>query len=216
MASRRQQRWLLLSAILFEGALGLAAWGLAGPSLAAQWRWHVIDAGLGAFASLPMFVAFLACLQDAGHCLSGIRRVARETIRPLFAGYALWELAAVAAMAGLGEELLFRGVIQASLGRWLNPWAGMVLASLIFGFMHPMSRDYVMLATLMGAYLGWLLIATGNLLAPVVAHGLYDFLALAYLTRSAGAKCAQVEGVSAADSMADPSLTETGDAQRWS
>jgi membrane protease YdiL (CAAX protease family) len=36
---------------------------------------------------------------------------------------------------------------------------------------------------LMGAFLGWIFIATGNLLPVIICHGLYDFLALAYLTR---------------------------------
>jgi membrane protease YdiL (CAAX protease family) len=35
-------------------------------------------------------------------------------------------------------------------------------------------------------YLGWLWLASGNLLAPIITHGLYDFLALAYLTRRRG------------------------------
>jgi hypothetical protein len=49
-----------------------------------------------------------------------------------------------------------------------------------------LSATYAILAALIGLYLGLLLIWTGNLLAPAVAHGLYDFIALLYLVRGNG------------------------------
>jgi membrane protease YdiL (CAAX protease family) len=49
-----------------------------------------------------------------------------------------------------------------------------------------LSATYAILAALIGLYLGLLLIWTGSLLAPAVAHGLYDFIALLYLVRSDG------------------------------
>ena len=42
---------------------------------------------------------------------------------------------------------------------------------------------YGVLAALIGVYLGWVWLASGNLLAPVVAHALYDFVALVVLVR---------------------------------
>ena len=42
---------------------------------------------------------------------------------------------------------------------------------------------YALLAGAVGACLGWLLDATGNLLAPIVTHGLYDFLAFLVVAR---------------------------------
>src|SRR5207249_730032 len=66
---------------------------------------------------------------------------------------------------------------------WITPLAGIVLASLLFGLMHPITPFYVVLAALMGAFLGWIFIVTDNLLPAIITHGLYDFLALTYLTR---------------------------------
>ena len=43
-------------------------------------------------------------------------------------------------------------------------------------------RAYALLATAMGWCWG-LFLVTGNLLAPIVTHALYDFLALLYLVR---------------------------------
>ena len=49
--------------------------------------------------------------------------------------------------------------------------------------MHPVSPMYAVLAGLAGAYFGALIVLTGNLLAPIVAHGGYDFVALLVLAR---------------------------------
>ena len=43
-----------------------------------------------------------------------------------------------------------------------------------------------MLAGLIGLYLGWLWLAVGNLLVPIVVHALYDFVALMYLVKVRG------------------------------
>jgi membrane protease YdiL (CAAX protease family) len=79
--------------------------------------------------------------------------------------------------------MLFRGVVQGRLARWLGPWQGLAAASLLFGLLHPISLTYVLLAAAFGAYLGWFWMTTDNLLAVIVTHALYDFLALVYLLR---------------------------------
>jgi membrane protease YdiL (CAAX protease family) len=60
------------------------------------------------------------------------------------------------------------------------------LASAVFGLLHAITPTYAILATVMGAYLGVVWIASGNLLAPIVAHALYDFVALVWLLRGPG------------------------------
>jgi hypothetical protein len=40
-------------------------------------------------------------------------------------------------------------------------------------------------AALVGLCLGWLMMAYNDLVAPIVAHSLYDFVALAYIARNA-------------------------------
>jgi membrane protease YdiL (CAAX protease family) len=106
---------------------------------------------------------------------------------PLFADLSLLQLAAISLAAGFGEELLFRGVLQSSLSDRLGPpwgiWAGLLFASVIFGMCHWLTFTYALLATLIGVYLGTLLLVTENLLAPIVSHALYDFVALIYMVR---------------------------------
>lgn len=173
--------------VAFEGGLGLVAmalgWLLGQPPLP-KIQWSDRDAAWGVAACLPMLAVFVVCVRWPVGPLIRIKRFSEEFIREWFAASSLLELAVISLMAGLGEEMLFRGVIQGALSAWINPLAGVVIASLMFGLMHPITPFYIILAALMGAFLGWIFIATGNLLPVIITHGLYDFLALAYLTRS--------------------------------
>ncbi len=102
-------------------------------------------------------------------------------IESLFRGRGVLAVIVVSALAGVGEELLFRGVIQSGLSASFGVWPGLLVASVLFGGMHALSRAYFVLATLMGLYLGTLYQATGNLLLPAIVHGLYDAIAIGYL-----------------------------------
>jgi hypothetical protein len=93
------------------------------------------------------------------------------------------QLALLAALAGIGEELLFRGVLQVGLARVLPDAGALVAASALFGLVHFVSPAYVLLAGVVGLYLGGLFLFQGNLLVPIIAHALYDFVALIYVTR---------------------------------
>lgn len=91
----------------------------------------------------------------------------RELLGPLSAS----EIAVFALTSGIAEEMLFRGAMQPSLG--------IVWSSLLFGAVHvgPMRRFWVwtLWATAMGFVFGALYAATGELLAPVVAHVVINY-----------------------------------------
>ena len=93
--------------------------------------------------------------------------------------------------AGVGEELLFRGIFQWELGQRLASWVpglagggsnavAIVFSSLVFGALHGVTAWYAILATLASLYFGYLYVATGNLAVPIICHGLYDIGALLY------------------------------------
>ena len=65
----------------------------------------------------------------------------------------------------------------------LSPWPAVAVTGLVFGLLHPVSLAYTVLAALAGAYFGALVVLTGNLLVPVVAHAGYDLVALLVLAR---------------------------------
>ncbi|UCE89470.1 MAG: CPBP family intramembrane metalloprotease [Pseudomonadota bacterium] len=102
-----------------------------------------------------------------------------ERLRPLLAvpllAMGAWELVGLSVLAGVAEEMLFRGALQ--------PLVGLVGASVIFGALHALTPGYFLLATLLGLLMGSLYELTGSLLAPVVMHTLYDLGALYLLRR---------------------------------
>jgi len=183
-STTRRIVWL---AMAFEGGLALLALGLGWlPGVQAplpRIHWIAQDAAWGVLACLPLLVVFFICVRWPVGPLVRIRQLSEEFIREWFSSCTVLQLALISLLAGIGEEMLFRGVIQDTLSAWINPLIGIVLASLLFGLMHPITPFYVVLAALMGAVLGWIFIITDNLLPAIITHGLYDFLALAYLTR---------------------------------
>jgi hypothetical protein len=97
---------------------------------------------------------------------------------PVLARRSVAELALLAGLAGLGEELLFRGLVQSGLARLLPVPLALVSASVLFGLAHFATSTYAVVAGFMGLYLGGLFLLEGSLLAPIVTHALYDFVAL--------------------------------------
>ena len=106
---------------------------------------------------------------------------------PLFRDCNLAQLAIISALAGLGEETLFRGVVQVGVAQGIagphGVWLGLLVAAILFGLLHLITPMYAILAGLIGLYLGGLWLLTGNLLTPITTHAAYDFLALVYLVR---------------------------------
>ncbi len=87
--------------------------------------------------------------------------VAWETFRK-------WDYFVVALFAALGEELLFRGALQ--------PLIGLVPVAILFGLLHATALVHVILATLLGLWLGWLYQWTGSLWPPIAAHLALDLV----------------------------------------
>ena len=91
------------------------------------------------------------------------------------------EIVTIACVSGFCEEILFRGVAQQA--------CGLVTASLAFGLLHdPSLRNlsYSMLTFVGGMILGVLLLFTGSLWTPIIAHAIHNlisFLILRYLMK---------------------------------
>ena len=179
-----------LTAAAFEGSLVAVAiamgWLLGSPPLV-TFRFDWQDAFLGLAATLPPLGAFWLCLKLPLGPLRTIARFLEEMLVPMFRDCGLVQLAILAVLAGVGEEMLFRGVVQATAAAWIGEphgvTLGLLIAAVLFGLLHAVTPTYAVLAGLIGLYLGWLWLAVGNLLAPIVVHALYDFVALAYLVK---------------------------------
>lgn len=173
-------------ALVFEGGLAVLAlvlgWLLGHPA-ADGLRWDPLAAARGAAASLPLALVLLAIVRWPLGPLQGFKHLVEHEIVPLFQGCTTAELGMISILAGIGEELLFRGLVQGGLAGTYGDWTALAIASILFGLAHAITAPYALLAGLIGAYLGWLFVAGGNLLVPMIAHALYDFWALVYLVR---------------------------------
>jgi membrane protease YdiL (CAAX protease family) len=141
---------------------------------------------LGLLSTLPLLVAFFALLHWPLRWLDPIRRFSLDVLCPALAPCTVPDLAAIALLAGFGEEMLFRGALQALFTNAAGQWAGLAAASLLFGVLHAVTPAYAVVAAIIGAYLGWLWQVSGNILTPIIVHALYDFVVLVYLLAGPG------------------------------
>jgi membrane protease YdiL (CAAX protease family) len=166
---------------LLLAAVGLGRWWDAPPFGRFEWTWGGLAAGVAATA--PLLVGLYWCLGTRWPPIVRLMEVVEERIAPLFAGASAGHLAAVALLAGVGEEALFRGVLQEALAGTMPGWVALLLTSLVFGAVHWVSATYAVLAAVVGLHLGLLYLISDNLLAPIVTHALYDLVALWTLAR---------------------------------
>ena len=177
-------RWMFIA---LEGSLIGAAillgWLLGQPPLA-RCAWSTAALSWGLVATLPMLAALGLCLAWPDGPWRSLVGLVDDLLIPVFRTWNWGELALAAALAGVGEEMLFRGVIQDAIQQATSsvPTA-ILMTSLLFGLVHVVTLSYAIFATLVGIYLGWLFVAVGDLTAPIVAHAVYDFIALVYLAK---------------------------------
>ncbi len=79
-------------------------------------------------------------------------------------------------LAGVPEELLFRGALQ--------PMLGVLGAALVFGALHGITLSYFLYASTAGLLLGVLRVWRGGLWASIAAHTAIDAVMFALLVRA--------------------------------
>ena len=176
------------SACYFEAALILVAvalgW-LADINPFANIVFSETALAYGLLGTAPLFVMFLGLEQVQGRSVVTIRKLLLNTLGPGLHRYHWTDLFMLAAIAGVSEELLFRGVLQPWIESSWGITAGLIGSNIVFGLVHAVTPLYALLAALVGIYLGLSLDYGGerNLLTPIIIHGFYDFLAFVALMR---------------------------------
>ncbi len=162
-----------ISLVIVAAGIGYLTRGVAFP-----FRFSLDLEGLcwGLLATAPLLLLAVLLTAPLGRRFGPFRRI-YEKVKAVL-GAALCEMSALdrillAGAAGIGEEVLFRGVLQTVIGT-----QGLWLSSVLFGALHALTYTYAIFATLLGLYLGWIFERTGNLLAPVLVHAIYDAVAL--------------------------------------
>ena len=138
---------------------------------------------VGIVAAVPLLLGLRWTLTTGNNSVRRLVALVVEQLGPLLAPLSPLELALLAALAGFAEEILFRGVAQVGLARVLPESGALVVASAAFGLAHFITPTYAVLAGFAGLYLGGLFLLQGSLTAPIVAHVVYDIVALNYVVR---------------------------------
>lgn len=91
----------------------------------------------------------------------------------------LFNLFMMAVLPALGEELVFRGVLQRGLQNWIgNVHLSVWIAAVLFSAVHMQFLGFVP-RMLMGVALGYLFVWSGSLIYPIIAHFVNNATAIA-------------------------------------
>src|SRR4029453_16239599 len=85
---------------------------------------------------------------------------------------------AIGVLAGVCEELLFRGPIQTGLIRRMPMWAALIISAILFAAAHLDVYGFSVRA-IISIVLGYLVIRTGSIFPAMIAHGVYDLTKVA-------------------------------------
>lgn len=183
----QEQQFFILGGSLFSIAFIVIAFGVGwvlgvDPLQNLNWSWP--DLFIGAAAALPMFLFFLFAVRTRIPAFQKIKQFLLDELGPRIEHGSILELFILCIFIGLGEEMLFRGVLQS----WATQYGvvfAIVFTNMLFGIVHSITRLYVIVATLMGVYLSLLLVlfSPQNLLIPITTHTIYDFLCFITIMR---------------------------------
>ena len=174
MSDSRTRSQFLNFAGPFEGGLALLALGVGwlvgiDPVARLSWSWQAV--GLGILGAIPTFALFYVTYQYPIGELRKIREFLSRELAPSLASLRWFDLILLSLLAGVSEELLFRGLLQ--------PWLGPIWCNILFGAVHWITPLYALLALVIGGYLSWLMTAIEptNLLTPIITHAVHDYWA---------------------------------------
>ena len=175
---------LILSAVLFVVSCGISATGvmLTGCSTDFLSPPTLITLAAGLVLTVPMLAGLYIVRFSRWKWLHDLWQAPCHLIGPAISRATMVELVMIAAMAGVGEELLFRGFLQS----WLlerGEIVGLIMPNLLFGLMHWISPVYAAGTFLVGLYFSCMLLFVPevDVWSLMLAHGLYDLIALILL-----------------------------------
>jgi len=157
---------LLCVSLLLAAIAGLS------PLQTIHWSLRDFIIGMGGAGLMVLAFGFITSVRDQ----------AEKILGPALADCRWYDLLILAILVGLIEELLFRGVLEPWIARW-NPIFAFCSVNLFFGLLHSVSCLYAIIATLLGGFLSLLAHGPGdfNLLRPIVAHAVYDYIGFVWL-----------------------------------
>ena len=159
----------LRSPVYSPPSLKLLILGLAGTFLILAFNFFVFD-----------------ILAEWDGATSQLNQFKKELIVPICAALDPLSAIIVSVLAGLGEELFFRGLIQYELDRNFGLFFSLIVTNVTFSIVHfgpSVARFYqvFLLYFLTGIFLSYFVLMFGSLIPVIIVHSLYNFLAITYV-----------------------------------
>lgn len=181
-----KSRSFLFTVTLLEGALAGVAillCMLVSIDLTTVLPWNLKSLIGGIVATIPLVIGLLIVVSLPLRPFRRICELMDRSIVPLLTRSRWYELPFMAVLAGVGEELMFRGFGQIWLTSLIGPLAALGVVNLIFGLAHAVTITYFIMATIAGLYFSLLTQLTEdyNLTIPIITHALYDYIAFLVL-----------------------------------
>lgn len=173
------------AALLFQGGIGVV--GLVAvlvfdiPIQNSGLSW-LQSVGLGCLGALVTYGLLILLTRIPGLFPEDLERQMRN-LHDFAASFGWPVLVALSVVAGVGEELLFRGALQGWLAGSFGQMAAIAVASLLFGLVHYISFAYFLVATGLGLLLGTAYALSDSLALVMIWHAVYDMIALYCLLR---------------------------------
>jgi len=191
-----EQHHTVISAIVFEGGLAVLALVIGyfcsfSPAKTLSWSFQAVV--LGFAATIPMLVMFVFLDRAKSLPLLRIQQLVRMFIFTFFRKCSAAQIFLICVLAGIGEELFFRGLMQDGITHGLGNTffglvCGIVISSFFFGIAHLVTPTYGVIAFFMSLYFAALFLLSGNILVPMIAHALYDYCVIRFILQRSWAE----------------------------
>lgn len=139
---------------------------------------HWSSLGYGLLGGLTSMTLVLALHTLSPAFAEGLAESSLRTAEEAVDRFGWQAMLLIGTLAALGEESLFRGALQ--------PTLGITLAALLFGFSHggwrPGMWAYAVAAALAGAVFGNIYLYTGDLWASILAHAVHNITSIVFVT----------------------------------
>lgn len=171
-----KHRWQI--ALIATGVGGLLSWkfGAFTHLIGSPWSLHV-QIGVGVMAGILSLVSDGALHEIFKRTLGQTYLERFHRHGRVVLGRMRWsEYITGGLMAAVAEEPLFRGTLLLAIDHGI---LGVVITALLFAACHWLRREFLLFcfwAMLEGIWFGLLMVATGSLLIPMIAHGLHDIV----------------------------------------
>jgi membrane protease YdiL (CAAX protease family) len=172
--------WLAIggAAVGLGGAVFVLDHAAARRSLQPSTRLAVVGTGAGCVMAAATYLLYPALARLSPFIAIDTARLyaSFRTLPPVIASLALLPVI-------IGEELVWRGVVQTELVRRLGPWRGVTLAALAYALAHaPLGSPILVAGALLcGMAWGTLRAGSGSLVPSLMAHLAWDVVVFLWL-----------------------------------